>query len=107
MFDLYQRFYQDRMRAVRIRLDWEKLDFVREPLEDKHQQALADLDDYLNFFEFVAYLEELGQISKEDVRHLFGYFLENLQEESIVNYVTKWGYGNLARLLRDLRPKRV
>ena len=102
LLDLYQRFYQDPMRKVREALDWAKADFCNEPLKEENSTQLANLDDYLNFFEFVAYLEKLGQISKEDIRHLFQYFLEDLGKEPVSSYISRYGYENLYNLLGTL-----
>ena len=42
----------------------------------------ADFTDYLNFFEFMAYLEDRGQLSKRDVAALFDYYLRLLPASS-------------------------
>ena len=48
----------------------------------------ADWTDYLNFFEFVFYLQASKQLSKEDVDALFGYYVGCLKKHpAVVAYV--------------------
>ena len=39
------------------------------------EEQEARFTDYLNFFEFMAYLNECDQLSQKDVRALFHYYL--------------------------------
>jgi len=107
LFELYQKFYTDgRMQQVRLKLDWDETGFISEflnhPQDDRHKEKLAELDDYLNFFHFLSYLVELGQVSKADVRAMFAYFLDDLGREPIPSYLSKYGYRKLYNLLEEL-----
>jgi hypothetical protein len=68
----------------------------------------ADLTDYLNFFEFMAYLENCGQLSRSDVAALFDYYLRLLSKHKDVReYVVEGrnGYDYLKKLLPRFPPR--
>jgi len=98
---LYSKFYEaPDLKRIRKILDDnppnapEVVDLVRN--ED------SDLTDYLNFFEFMAYLEACGQLTKSDVAALFDYYLRLLSKHKDVReYVgeSRNGYGYLKKLL--------
>lgn len=80
-FDLYQRFYSDeKMRKIREELDWDRFAFLRDPEDPAHAEKLAELDKYLNFFEFMSHLIECRRIPETDAWGLFGHFLEDLKK---------------------------
>lgn len=74
--ELYEKFYEQ-----------QQLKPVRERLDSGDEQSIAGLvrdeepsfTDYLNFFEFLAYLEESGQVKRADMLGIFGYYLQNLK----------------------------
>ncbi|HSZ63113.1 MAG TPA: hypothetical protein VK828_15025 [Terriglobales bacterium] len=47
-------------------------------------EEASELTDYLNFFEFVAYLESSRQLDEADVRALFSYYLDCLKKHKEV-----------------------
>jgi hypothetical protein len=52
----------------------------------------ADWTDYLNFFEFVFYLQVTKQLFKEDVDALFGYYVGCLKKHpAVINYIKDKG----------------
>jgi hypothetical protein len=63
----------------------------------------ASFTDYLNFFEFLAYLCESNQIEKEEMVGLFDYYLRslkgNVRVAAYINDPSK-GFEKLARVLR-------
>lgn len=99
--NLYSKFYE----ALDLKMIRETLDCsapnaveVRKLVEDQD----ARFTDYLNFFEFVAYLRACGQLSSKDVAALFDYYLRVLNKhEDVRKYVLddKNGYGYLKGLL--------
>jgi hypothetical protein len=103
---LYQQFYElDRYRAVRDILDYRmerELSEIYAHLGDQLQGDLVDkLWDYLNFFEFVAGLVELKQITNEDLKLLFEYPLRRIAiDERIMAKLGEQSYEHLAALLR-------
>jgi len=67
------------------------------------QQATFDLfTDYLNFFEFIARLKEIGQLTSDDIDATFNYYLILLtraRNPEIRQYLKKEGFENLDKLL--------
>ena len=98
---LYTKFYE----ALDLKMIRETLDCSApnspEVLKLVEEQD-ARFTDYLNFFEFMAYLKACGQLSKKDVAALFDYYLRVLSKhEGVRKYVLddRNGYGYLKRLL--------
>jgi hypothetical protein len=55
--------------------------------------------DYLNFFEFVGSLRELGQLSSEEIDRLFDYYLRQLAGEPVIRqFVETQGFESLSGL---------
>jgi len=79
---LYSKFFEQiGLKAVREVLDSVAGDpRVRELVTNES----SDWTDYLNFFEFVAYLRSSRQLSERDVQALFGYYLECLKRHPVV-----------------------
>ncbi|HEY1262904.1 MAG TPA: hypothetical protein VGF06_05225 [Terriglobales bacterium] len=103
MSSLYAKFYeQPELKMVRDVLDGsanspEVLSMV--------QQETPGFTDYLNFFEFMAYLKDTGQLSVIDVRALFEYYLNCLRRHDTVRkYIAdeSKGYGYLKKLLASV-----
>lgn len=67
-----------------------------ELLEDK-------LVDYLNFFEFIASLWKLKQLSLQEVLLLFDYWLGLIRNSNYLDgYLKKYGFENLTVLLQKI-----
>jgi hypothetical protein len=87
---LFSRFYvAPDYKKVRDLLD-------SDPDDPKVVQLIkddpADWTDYLNFFEFVQYLQSSKQLSGEDVHALFGYYVGCLKKHpAIIAYVKDKG----------------
>ena len=111
---LYDSFFNsDRYRAVRQVIDFDDLDQTLELLRrgdsNPYQLSLPErtqLDqftDYLNFFEWVAFLEEEGQLTFEQVDVMFKYYLTRLLEidknRQLRKYIQSHSYEQLDRLL--------
>ena len=57
---------------------------------DQSQKDLYDgFTDYLNFFEYAVYLEQTGQLTDEDLKALFGYYLDNITKVELVSGYVK------------------
>src|SRR5579864_8725908 len=98
---LYSKFYE----ALDLKMIRETLD-CSAPNAAGVQKLVEDEDarftDYLNFFEFMAYLRACGQLSTRDVGALFDYYLRVLtRHEDVRKYVMddRNGYGYLKKLL--------
>lgn len=75
---LYARFFEKSdLKKIREIVDSNADD---PKVEDLISKETAEWTDYLNFFEFVAYLQESGQLSEKDVAALLGYYMECLKK---------------------------
>ncbi len=103
LFDLYHRFYEDAaLKQMRSRIDWGETSFVR---EETDRQLMQELDDYLNFFEFIAYLLETGELKREEILAMFDYPLRRIATDKwVCTYVQRqdYGYEGLSDLLKKL-----
>lgn len=107
LMSFYEKFYEEpQYKKVRFLLDYQPQEYeeVRHLVESGEADERADqLVDYLNFFEFVASLWKLGQISLGDVRMLFEYYLSNLRSHKWVReFVKTQGFESLDELLKRL-----
>jgi len=97
---LYARFFEKgELKKVRDQLDCTRDDPKVAELVTKES---SEWTDYLNFFEFVAYLQSTKQLSGQDVQALFGYYIECLKRHSaLLKYVQKEekSFDYLRRLL--------
>ncbi len=99
---LYEKFFeQQTLKEIREILD-------DDPLNPAIAKTIAEeppaFTDYLNFFEFVAFLREQKQIGSDDLETLFGYYLNRLRDNpAVAEYVhtKEKGYEKLSRLLKN------
>jgi hypothetical protein len=98
---LYSKFYEaPDLKRIRKVLDDNSADAPA--VEELVRSEDSDLTDYLNFFEFMAYLKDRHQLSKKDVAALFDYYLRLLSKHKDVRkYVLddRNGYGYLKILM--------
>lgn len=99
MKELYEKFYErEQLKPTRDLLDSGDDQKIDKLVKDED----ASFTDYLNFFEFLAYLEESGQVKRKDMLGIFGYYLENLKSSpSVLAYIkdsTK-GFEKLRNIL--------
>jgi hypothetical protein len=99
--DLYSKFYE----ALDLKMIRQTLD-CSPPNSPEVQKLVHDEDagftDYLNFFEFMAYLKYSRRLSVKDVGALFDYYLRVLSKhDDVRKYVLddRNGYGYLKKLL--------
>jgi hypothetical protein len=110
----YDNFYNsDRYKAVRQRIDFDdvetlfpllrKSDTAPQELRPQERDQLDQFTDYLNFFEWIGYLEKEGQVSFENVDVMFKYYLVRLLQvdanQQLRKYISDHGYEELNRLL--------
>jgi hypothetical protein len=97
---LYTRFYEKaELKTVRDQLDCAAGDATVARLVAEETPALTD---YLNFFEFVAYLQSSKQLSGTDVQALFGYYLDCLRRhKDVVGYIRnkEKGFEYLSKIM--------
>lgn len=97
---LYEKFYEEtNLKQLRDRLDCLKdSDSVNE-IVIREEPAFTD---YLNFFEFIAFLKSSKQLKDPEIEAFFGYYLDCLNRHDRVKlYVSnpENGYEGLAKLL--------
>jgi hypothetical protein len=69
---LYEKFYEKPdLKAIRDKLDVEESD--PEAIRNLVKDQPSDFTDYLNFFEFIAFLKKSKQLSAIQVEDLFGF----------------------------------
>ena len=97
---VYERFYERaELKVVREKLDCIPGDTGVAQLV---AEEIADLTDYLNFFEFVAYLESSRQLATADVEALFNYYLGCLKKHrEVAAYIQdhEKGFEHLRKIL--------
>ena len=102
---LYEKFYEKKdLKSIRDRLD--DLEADSEAVRKLVSDAESDFTDYLNFFEFIAFLQKSKQVNPAQVEDLFGFYLGCLEKHSVVmGYVLELenGYEGLASLLSNRR----
>jgi len=71
-----------------------------------HDELVEELADYLNFFEFVASLWQLGQLKSGEVLMLFEYYLSLLYRHDFVRgYIQSQSFENLEKLVNECVTK--
>lgn len=98
MSSLYEKFYErPELKQVRDLIDCEA---NHEQINELVLRGHSDLADYLNFFQFVAYLEGSGQLTQEEIKFMFNYYLHCLKRHDRVRrYIRDNGYDKLDNLL--------
>lgn len=103
---MYEKFYEkEHLKDIRDKLDCK--DEISLDITNLIREELSEFTDYLNFFEFVAFLEKSKQLKYEEVEQLFGYYLDCLSRRKNVRaYIDDNGYELLSNLLDEFAGKR-
>lgn len=106
----YEKFFEKpEYKKIRFILDYQPPEYeeIRAVLEsDAADERAEDVVDYLNFFEFMASLWRLGQISFEDICMLFDYYLRNLNSHDwLRKFVHEQGFESLDQLLGEIERR--
>lgn len=113
---LYDSFYNsERYKPVRQIIDFDdmaevlsllqKSDSECRQLPERQRNLLDQFTDYLNFFEWIAFLEWKRQLDFKDIDVMFNYYLrriveiDNKHENQISQYLSASGYEQFQRLL--------
>jgi len=103
---LYSKFYEaPDLKRIRNTLDDGPPNSVN--VQEMVREEDTDFTDYLNFFEFMAYLKDRHHLKEKDVAALFDYYLRVLSKHKDVReYVLndRNGYGYLKQLLPRFAP---
>ncbi|MGH9789570.1 MAG: hypothetical protein ACRD5W_00045 [Candidatus Acidiferrales bacterium] len=102
LFELYQRLYEHpALKDMRVRIDWGDTAFVQ---EEKDASLFGDLDNFLNFFEFLAYLRKQKELHLREIQAMFAYALSTIsKDKAVLAYLRKYGYEELDALLKEMR----
>jgi len=114
---LYGKFYeQDQYKNLRRIIDYEtpKLDEIRKSIEKSKKggeeesiELRDELDDYLNFFEFIASLWKMKQLSLDQVKMIFEYYINRIADHKfLLDHITDQGFENLNALLSQFKSKK-
>ena len=112
LYSLYAKFYEDdHYKGMRRILDGgqpAQLTALNADLAAGNASDLCEqLVDYLNFFEFVASLRKMNQVSEKEIRRLFDYYLRLLDGHAqVLSFVKSEGFEDLHQMLADLRAGR-
>ncbi|HEV2417146.1 MAG TPA: hypothetical protein VGX94_05040 [Terriglobia bacterium] len=102
MKELYEKFYErSDLKQVRDLLDGGDQTKIEKLVDEES----ANFTDYLNFFEFLAYLWKSKQIGLDEIKGIFEYYLRNLkQNESAAGYIAERanGFEQLQKLLETI-----
>jgi hypothetical protein len=111
---LYEKLFENpQYKHVRRKLDYADTEeikmLIRRDAESKEfteaeRTVFDEFTDYLNFFEFVAHLKEVGQLTSQDINATFDYYLRLLTKQrnpEIRGYLKKEGFENLDKLLLE------
>lgn len=114
LLQLYEKMFEEgQFKEVRRKLDYDDTDEIKalikadlEGIEFTSDQQVKfdNFTDYLNFFELIAHLRDIGQLTSEDMSATFDYYLKLLirkKNPEIRQYLRKEGFENLDRLLID------
>lgn len=105
LFNLYEKFYEkEHLKEIRNKLD---CDIPSKEVENLVKKESFEFTDYLNFFEFVAFLKKSKQLTFEEIEDLFGYYLGCIdRHKSVRDYLTPNGYELLNEMLKELAEKK-
>jgi len=101
LLSLYEKFYEEaHYKPVRALLDYggpSELDRIRRALENHDNVELEEqVVDYLNFFEFIAQLRELKELTEKEIDGLFQYYVELLlKHDFLAKYIREQGFERL------------
>ena len=99
---LYEKFYhEDRLKQIRDALDGHIDSAEVNQLVSNEDPKFTD---YLNFFEFIAFLRKSKQLEDSEIDDLFGYYLDCLKkDEGVRTYILNpdKGYEGVAKLIGE------
>lgn len=113
LYNLHAKFFESpNYKEMRYIVDYKpqpEFGNLREALTlDVNGRLAEEFVDYLNFFEFVASLWKLKQISSEEIAMIFEYYVLNLGDHDFVmDFVNTRGFENLKQLIPELRKQKV
>lgn len=119
LLDVYSRFYDSgEKRVLRVALEAGHdnsitrktlKEAVRKAVKDEaltavEEELLHQLDEYLNFFQFTGWLLNHKDLTANDVKGMFSYYVRDLcgdHNKWLLPYIHHYGFSGLERLLRS------
>lgn len=109
LYSLFEKFfYQSYYADIRQLLTYgkeEQFKRLRDAIQNHSNESLEEkFVDYLNFFEFIASLWQLRQLSIREIRMMFDYYIRELGDHPfIMKYIQDEGYEGLSELVTEVR----
>jgi hypothetical protein len=102
---LFEKFYENATyKEVRRWLDNKELEIKINSDDNVVSDEDEKFTDFLNFFEFIANLEQEKQITKTDAINLFDYYLQQIKRSPVcMEWIKKYGFEKLDGLLNKIK----
>ena len=102
---LFEKFYENpTYKEVRRWLDNNELENKINADDNSVSDDDEKFTDFLNFFEFIANLEEEHQITITDASNLFDYYLKQIKKSTVcIQWIKKYGFEKLDGLLNKIK----
>lgn len=110
LWNLYQKFFEnEQLKTVRKYLIYEPGRFEKlfdSDITEDDTILIEKVDDFLNFFEFIASLKKLRQIDEKEIDMMFDYYLTAISRNKHLSaYIKKEGFENLTQLIENRNKK--
>ena len=112
LYNLYEKFYEkDNYKRIRYIIDYEREEDIkrlkRGVLDDCEDELVEELVDYLNFFEFIASLWVMKQLTSKEIAMVFEYYILRIYDHDfIVKFLNDEGFKQLPLLVAKLSEQK-
>ena len=98
---------KDKYKRIRYIIDYEREEDIKRlkkgVVDDCEDELVEELVDYLNFFEFIASLWTMKQLTSKEIAMVFEYYILRIYDhEFIVNFLNNEGFKQLPLLVAKL-----
>lgn len=107
--NLFDRFYlNDSFKKVREWLDVRDLNTITPESFHETEKKIPNFEqkfsDYMNYFQFIISLKNMGQLKENEISSMFNYYLIKLRDTKFVmNYLKGFGYHALHSYLSQYK----
>jgi hypothetical protein len=110
LWNLYQKFFENEQhKTIRRYLVYKPERFEKlfdSNITEDDEVLIEKVDDFLNFFEFIASLKKLRQINEKEIDMMFDYYLTAIGENvHLKGYIETEGFENLTLLIKNRNKK--
>ena len=112
LYSLYEKFYEsETYKNIRYIIDYERDDDINALKNaiyfSNNDTLVEELVDYLNFFEFIASLWVMKQLTVHEIAMLFEYYILRIYDhEFIVEFLKEEGFKQLPKLVYRLKEEK-